>query len=184
MAQTKKLSVATVYGKIKLSELIKSKTIHVMDVMGVAVREKKGLSSFGEWSALEGRFRATNAETGEVSESSTLFLPDVALTPIQVALAAPGATGVEFAIKLSVKYVAEDEGHKAGGSAYEYVWEPILSMGTDDPLARISAKIEAHRLALAPPKSDTASDASNGGPQTQPDTAPISDTKTSKKAGK
>lgn len=178
MAQTKKLSVATVYGKIKLSELIKAKTIHLMDVMGVAVREKKGLSSFGEWSALEGRFRATNAATGEVNESSTLFLPDVALTPIQVALSAPDAKGVEFAISISAKYVAEDEGHKAGGSPYEYTWEPILSMGSDDPLARISAKIEAQKLALAGPKVESTSTAETPSESAKPTSPAV------KKAGK
>jgi hypothetical protein len=142
MKQVKKLSVATVYGKIKLSELMTKKEMIVMRVIGSAVAVKKGISSFGEWTALQGKFRASNPSTGEVQESATLFLPDVALIPVQVALSA-GAQAVEFAIDVSVKYVAEEEGHKPGGSPYEYSFASLIEPSDDDPIARLEAKLKA-----------------------------------------
>lgn len=148
MSQVKKISVATVCGKIKLSELIAKKVVPLMEVTGMAIGVKTGISSYGEWKALEGRFSATNVETGEVSEASVLFLPDVALVPIEVALKSPGTQGVEFDIRISAKYVAEDEGHKSGGSPYEYTFENLSPQSADDPIARIKAR----RLALAAPK--------------------------------
>lgn len=150
MAQIKKLSVAKVFGKVILSKLIAApnQRIHVMDVIGLAVGTKAGDSDYGDWTALQGKFRATNAETGEVFESATLFLPDVALIPIQVALSQGSA--VSFAISLYVDYVAERVGAKAGGSPFEYSWEPLLDEDAEsDPLARIEAAIAAKRLALA-----------------------------------
>lgn len=144
MAQVKKLSVATVYGKIKLSDLMDPKNkdgFPVMKVYGSAVSVKKGLSSFGEWEALQGRFKAINPSTGEISEAPTLFLPGVALVPIQVALSAPDSRGVEFAIELRVKFSEESQ------TKYEYSWVPLLPAGADDPIARIEAKM----LALAAP---------------------------------
>ena len=155
MSQVKKLSVATVFGKIKISDLVEKKTFPVMTVVGSAVAIKKGISAYGEFVSLQGRFRATNPVTGEVSEAAVLFLPDVALLPVQTQLAQPDCKGVDFAIRVGVKYVAEDEGHKAGGSVYEYWFEPLLEMGQDDPIARIEARLKGQELAkLAAPASD------------------------------
>ena len=145
MAQVKKLSVATVYGKIKLSELMDPKNkdgFPVMKVYGSAVSIKKGMSSFGEWEALQGRFKAVNPATGEISEAATLFLPTVALVPIHVALNAPDARGVEFAIVVRVKFSEESQ------TKYEYSWEPLLPPSEDDPIQRLEKKM----LALAGPK--------------------------------
>ena len=145
MAQVKKLSVATVYGKIKLSELMDAKNkdgFPVMRVYGSAVSIKKGMSSFGEWEALQGRFKAINPATGEASEAATLFLPTVALLPIQVALNVPDARGVEFAIDVRVKFSEESQ------TKYEYSWEPLLLPSEDDPILRLEKKM----LALAGPK--------------------------------
>lgn len=150
MANVKKLSVATVFGKIKLSELIEKKTMQIMRVMGTAVAHREGLSQHGTYTELRGAFQATNLVTGEVSRAAILFLPDVALIPILTALAAPGANGVEFAIDIGVTYVAEKEGYKVGGSPYEYSFEHVLEMGNDDPVARVAAKIAAQELARLP----------------------------------
>lgn len=149
MAQVKKLSVATVFGKIKLSELMAApnQTLKIMRVIGMATGTKSGTTSYGEYSALQGQFRAIHPTTGETFDAGTLFLPDIALVPIKAALAG-GAQGVEFAIDVSAVYVAEKEGFKAGGSPYEYTFENLLPMGGDDVLARMQSKL----LALAAPK--------------------------------
>lgn len=146
MSNIKKLSVKTVYGNIDLEKLIKApnKELHVMRVMGLAVGVASGESTYGEWQSLRGQFEATNPETGEVSESSVLFLPDVALTPILVSLSRPEVKGVEFAIDISVHYA---QSKKPGGSPYEYSFRAILPPDENDPISRLKARV----LALAAP---------------------------------
>lgn len=151
MANTKKLSVATVCGAIDLKKLIAApnSTLKLMRVIGLAVGTKQGHSSYGEWTSLLGQFEAVNIETGETHSASTLFLPDVALLPIQIALSQEGTKGVEFAIELSAKY---SENKKPGGSAYEYVFETLLPPDQNDPISRMKARL----LALAAPESAAA----------------------------
>lgn len=157
MTQVKKLSVASVYGKIKLSELIEKKEIAVMIAMGTAVSIKTGQSNFGEWRGLMGQFRAIHPDTGEQFDAPQLFLPEVALIPIEVALA--NSRGVEFAIKVVAHYTGDDENHRPGGAPYEYSWEPLIEASEDDALARIAAKINqkllpAPRAPAAPTEPD------------------------------
>jgi hypothetical protein len=142
MAQIKKLSIKTVYGVIDVKKLLAApgEKLDCMQVIGNVVSLKAGSSSYGEWTACEGMFEATNCETGEVSHASVLFLPDVALIPLRVALAQEGTRGVEFAIKIGVKYVNDA---KPGGSVYEYTWEPLLPPDANDPITRIKAKLAA-----------------------------------------
>lgn len=151
MANIKKLSVKTVYGNIDLEKLINApnKTLHVMRVIGLAVGVASGESTFGAWESLRGQFEATNPDTGEVSESSVLFLPDVALTPILVSLSRPEVKGVEFAIDVSVHYA---QSKKPGGSPYEYSFSAILPPDENDPITRLKSRM----LALAAPKTDEA----------------------------
>lgn len=137
MAQIKKLSVATVYGRIDVKKVLTSdKPISVMRVAGQAVGTKQGDSQYGEWTALVGRFVAVNPETGEVSEASQLFLPEVALLPIQVALAQEGAKMVDFAIELQVRPA---QNTKPGGSPYEYTFESLKPVEESDPMAQFRA---------------------------------------------
>ena len=146
MANTKKLSVATVYGAIDLKKLIGApdSTLKIMRVIGLAVGVKQGTSPYGEWTALMGQFEATNSETGESFSAATLFLPDVALIPIQIALSQESTKGVEFAIEISAKY---SNNSKPGGSAYEYVFDALLPPDQNDPISRMKARL----FALAAP---------------------------------
>lgn len=152
----KKISAATVFGKVDLKELLKApgETIKAMRVLGLAISSKTGMSSYGEWTALLGQFQASNLATGEVFSGSTLFLPEVALTPILVALSAANTRGVEFAIDVHVKYVNDA---KPGGSPYEYTFVPLLAPDANDPVSRLAAKVAA--LALEAPKGDATGEA-------------------------
>lgn len=167
MANIKKISVATVYGKIKLAELMKApeQTLPIMRVLGSAVGTKTGDSQYGPWTALQGMFEATNLDTGEKVRASQLFLPDVALTPILVQLMQPGVQGVEFAIDVSAKYV---EDAKPGGSPYEYTFDTVLQADESDPIKRLNDKITA--LALPAPGAKSDPDAAKASPATK--TAP------------
>lgn len=139
MAQVKKLSVATVYGAIDLKKIVNSdKPVKVMTAYGMAVGTKSGSSTYGEWTALVGQFKAVHPETGEVSEASQLFLPDVALIPIQVALAANNSQAVSFAINV---FAQRSKNNKPGGSPYEYTFEPLLPPAEDDPVKRLEERM-------------------------------------------
>ena len=148
MANIKKLSVATVYGKIDLKKLINHDgPMPIMRVIGNAIGHKSGTSQYGEWTALSGMFEAVNLETGEAHQSSQLFLPDVALTPIMVQLAQPGVRGVEFVIDITVRHNPDA---RPGGSAYEYGFDTVLKASESDPISRLKAQL-AEQAALPAP---------------------------------
>lgn len=149
MPQVKKLSVATVFGKIDLKAVINSDApVPVMRVFGMAVGTKTGTSAYGEWTALVGRFKAVNLATGEESEAAQLFLPEVALIPLKVALAQAGNQAVTFAVDIFVK---KSTNTKPGGVPYEYTFENVRPVEEDDPLVRLEAEIAKNAPALPAP---------------------------------
>jgi len=150
--QIKKMSVATVYGKIKTADLLTAGPdgkivpkgpVKLFRVFGRAVGTKTGISNFGEWEQLTGQFRAIS-ESGEIFDSSALFLPDVALDAIKVALA--GATAADFAIDL---YAVADEKSSVG---YTYTFQHVLPPSGDDPIEKLSAQIGALSLPAPTPE--------------------------------
>lgn len=152
--QIKKLSVATVCGKIDAKAVLNAAgPIPLMTVYGMAVGVKEGASTFGDWTALVGQFKAVNAETGEVFESSQVFLPEVALIPLRVALEAGESRSVKFAIKLAVKAATNT---KPGGSVYEYTFENALPPAENDPLLELESAMQGLGLLPAPEKTDAA----------------------------
>jgi hypothetical protein len=145
MPQVKKLSVATVYGKIDAKKVLTSdRPVDLMIVYGLAVGTKSGTSNYGEWTALVGEFEAVNCETGEASQANQLFLPEIALLPLRVAL--ERAQSVKFAIKLQARAATNS---KPGGVPYEYVFENVLPPAEDDPMQALRAEVQ--RLALPAP---------------------------------
>lgn len=145
MPQVKKLSVATVYGKIDAKKVLTADApIDLMTVYGVAVGTKSGTSNYGDWTALVGEFEAVNAETGEVSQANQLFLPEIALIPLRVAL--ERAQSVRFAIKLQARAATNS---KPGGVPYEYTFDSVLPPAEDDPMQALREQVKA--LALPAP---------------------------------
>jgi hypothetical protein len=144
----KKLSPATVYGKISPTKLVNAADgrLPVMRALGMAVGSKEGLSTIGgeerKWTGLIGTFECTNLETGEVFRGSTLFLPEVALTPILVGMAQQGSRGATFAIDLTAVLVP-DEKRRPGGSFYEYQITNLAPDAEDDPIALLKASMDA-----------------------------------------
>lgn len=161
MAQVKKISVATIYGKLLPSAFLAApnQTLNIMDVIGVAVGTVKGLSSFGEWEAFKGDFSARSLKPdadGVLAapvRASTCFMPDIAKDAIKVAMASANGGAVEFAMRISAVYVAEREGFKTGGSVYEYSFEHLLAPSLEsDPILRLQAKLDAQTKTLEAPK--------------------------------
>lgn len=159
MANVKKLSVATVYGKPTLGALVAAqaagKSLPAMRAIGFAVGFKTGESSFGAFTALQGDFACwpldgAGKPTGEQQQSSTLYLPEIALTPILVALT-NGAQSVKFAIDIAFMVVPEEK-RKPGGSIYEYTFTNVLPPDTSSPMASLLADVAlAEALSLAAP---------------------------------
>ena len=139
MAQVKKISVATIFGKIPLKELMaadeKGQTLPVMRVLGSAVASKTGTSAYGDWTCLLGTFEAIHAGDGSVHRAAQFYPPEIALIPILTALSQPGCRGVEFVIDISAKFVNDA---KPGGSVYEYVYDHVLPPDANDPITRLA----------------------------------------------
>ena len=142
MAQVKKLSVAKVFGKIDIAALMtvvngvatpSESPMHVMRIGGLATGTKEGVSDYGNWKALQGDFVAYSAKDGAEQRAPYAFLPDVALVPIEVALAQANTSGVRFLIDVFVKYDAESS------TKYVYTFEPVVKPQGEDPVAQLLA---------------------------------------------
>lgn len=146
MAQVKKISVAKVFGKITALDLVTvvdgkptpiDAPLFVMRVGGLATGTKDGVSDNGPWKCLVGDFVAYGARDGVEHRAPYCFLPDVALTPIVVALAQAGTQGARFMIDVAVIPDA------TSATGYVYTFTPVVKVAGEDPIAAL--------LALAPP---------------------------------
>lgn len=157
MPQVKKISVKTVYGQIIPSKLIAApgQRLHVMTVVGIATSTKEVMSDMGESTALMGDFEGVNPETGEALRASVLYLPNIALTALQVAMATSSNGAVSFGMDIWAEYVAEKPGFR-GGAIYEYTFAPIVPPTEEtDPILKLKASYAKQRLALAAPGDET-----------------------------
>lgn len=157
MAQIKKISTKTVFGDVQIEALVEHHkkngadvSMPMMRVLGQAVGLKHGTSAYGPWTALIGRFKATNLQTGETMESSQCFLPEIALVQIQLALAnsqAAGGGAVLFGVDVSVSMIPLEK-RKPGGVPYEYSFDPLSEPSPDDPILALESQIQAGPKAL------------------------------------
>lgn len=141
MAQVKKLSVGKLFGTIKVADLLTTENglivsrgpVHLARFGGVATGIKEGASDFGPWKALVGDFVGYSAKDGSEQRAPYLFLPDVALVPLTVALAQPSANGVRFMIDIFAVHNEESS------TKYVYTWEPVIKPQGQDPVAELLA---------------------------------------------
>lgn len=156
MPQVKKISVATVAGSPDIESLVKfheangaDATKPLVRIIGQAIGTKTGESTYGAWTGLLGRFMATNLETGEEVEASQCFLPEIALTPIVLALSnVDKGRSVTFAIDISCRMIPKEK-RKPGGVPYEYLFADVVPPSDDDPLMKLKAQIAASPAALS-----------------------------------
>lgn len=132
-----KISVKTVFGTIKVKEIIELKEpLKLMRVYGIAKRILTGTSDFGEWVGFGGMFQAVNKQTGENFVSGRCFLP----TPVTNMLSGQFVKDIEsirFGFDISVKF---NEGVTC---KYEYISSAIVKMAEDNPLALLEGEIES-----------------------------------------
>ena len=150
----KKISVATVFGRIKAETIAALKESGEYKVVGrfygVANAVKTGVSQYGAWTALIGTFRGVNAETGEVFDGSQLLLP-MGLVQAPAAALANGADSVSLAFDIKIKHR-----EIAGQDKYEYSAEPVDVGGVKipSPLDALESAIGNKPLGIAHTKSE------------------------------
>lgn len=132
----RKISAKNVVGDIKkmvAADQIKKETV-VMRVLGVAHATTTGASSFGDWMAFKGRFKATNTLTGEEFSSGKCFLPSIASEIVETALAlrTDHTLPVEFAMDITV---VPDSTVAVG---YQYGVQQVFEAAPDDVLDRLT----------------------------------------------
>lgn len=144
----RKISAKSVCGKIEKPK----KAIGLFVVYGHASKTKTGSTDYGSWTALVGRFEATNIETGEVFQAPQCFLPEPLNTMIAESLeeTETDEDGKETRVNSSVQFSVE-VGIKPSDVpiGYEYTTKEIVEADTADPLAALR---EASAKALPAPK--------------------------------
>lgn len=120
----RKISVATVYGKVKIADIPEDETLKICRIAGVASGVESGESSYGDWECLTGEFAATNYATGEVFAGAKAFVPgalgEALQSSMRSALAEDVGSRLKFCVDVSVSVSARD------ANKYEYRVSPVM----------------------------------------------------------
>lgn len=100
-------------------------------VIGNATGVKVGTSQYGDFTGVTGLFEFTNTATGEVTASTTAYVPDVLLGYIQPSL---GETR-QFAVEI---YAKQDSNSPVG---FSYTFKPLIE--AQDPLLEMRTQLNA-----------------------------------------
>lgn len=135
-----KISLKSVYGAVDIKKLHEGKTtLNLMRVLGIASGVKTGQSSFGDWLAFTGNFKAIDLTTGNEFRSGKIFLPAIASGLIEGAIQQAEADSVQFAFDIGVKPVQD----RQGKDSYEYTVTPLVEAQDNDPLNELENKLPA-----------------------------------------
>ena len=120
----KKVSVATVYGPVKVKDIPEGGELAIMRIAGVAKATDSGSSTYGDWRALVGEIAATNAQTGEMFIGSSAFIPgamgDALIDALNTAQKEDAGASLKFSLDIAVKVSPRDE------NKYEYIVRPRI----------------------------------------------------------
>lgn len=126
MELKKKLSAKTIVGKVKpllpkndKGEIINESPVALMRVYGICNGIKSGVSTFGEWIAFTGNFKAIRLSDGEVFAGGQLFVPDVVTELLGPVVRAAQGADVEFAFDIGAQGTETEVG-------YEYMVNPLM----------------------------------------------------------
>lgn len=150
MELRKKLSAKTIVGKVKpllpkneMGEIINGSPVALMRVYGICSGIKSGASTFGEWIAFTGNFKAIRLGDGVVFVGSQLFVPDVVTELLGPVVRAAEGADVEFAFDIGAQGTETEVG-------YEYMVKPLMKIEESAPLLALEARLN---LAALPDKS-------------------------------
>lgn len=105
-------------------------------IVGRAMGFKTGNTDYGQWVAFSGDFRATLFATGEMFQSSKVFLPESVTGMLQAALANSTA-GADFAFDVGVIPATTTVG-------YQYTVTSLIPQDEKtDPLAALLAQVNS-----------------------------------------
>lgn len=142
MKMIRKISIATVIGK-PTQDQAAAKT-KLMRVVGYAKSSFKVQSPYGDAHGIMGEFVATNLITGEQTESTKMFLPDIAQEPLLQALDGESAESIAFGFDIGVEPATKDAKEK-----YIYYCEPLIERSVESPIKRLMDQVaEAKPLPL------------------------------------
>lgn len=120
----RKLSVATVFGKVKIKEIPDGGQLHVMRIAGIAGDTVSGESAYGRWESLKGDFAAINMVTGERFVGANAFVPgalgDMLIEQVKYGVREDVGFALKFSVDVFVVVSPRDE------SKYEYVTKPVI----------------------------------------------------------
>lgn len=125
VAAVRKITVASVYGKVKVADIPEGEEIAICRMAGVASGIKSGESQYGEWEILLGEFAATNSQTGEIFAGGACAVPgamgEMLLSQLKAALLEDAASKLRFSVDVFAVVSPRDE------NKYEYIVRPVLA---------------------------------------------------------
>lgn len=120
----KKLSVATVYGPIKIKDIPDGQELMLVRFAGIASATSAGESTYGQWRCLVGECAATNLATGEVFVGRNAFVPgafgEALIDGLISAQREDAGASIKFCVDVSAKVSGRDS------NKYEYVVRPVI----------------------------------------------------------
>lgn len=137
-------------------EMENGDTRDLYDIFGQIESHEVGDSTFGEYVAYLGTFKAINLDTGEVYRSKKCLFPQLVSDALVDAVidAEANKTIVEAAVRIGMRRTVKfDKAGAETGIGYEYTMMPLIPIGeADDPLAALEQR--ASNLLPAPTEDD------------------------------
>jgi len=134
-----KLSTATVFGEIKVKDLVESKEpIKIMQVYGIAKKIITGHTTFGDWMGFIGSFEAVNLSTGVKYASGKCFLP-VNITSLLAGEFTQDIDSVRFGYEISACF------NEKNACKYEYTVSTLIKPKEDNPIAQLRNEVEKEK---------------------------------------
>jgi hypothetical protein len=131
IAAVKKITIAAVFGKVKIADIPKDGELPLVRIAGYADSTDSGESNFGPWECLSGNFAATNLATGEMFAGAKAFVPgamgEQLCIAMRNALENDAEAKIRFSVDVSAKISPRDE------NKYEYIVRPVLEQETANP---------------------------------------------------
>jgi hypothetical protein len=141
----KKITVATVYGPIDVSQLpaLQTGTVDapvpnpypwkkICRISGYATGTKSGMTQYGPWTAFLGDFAGVNHDTGEITMGKACLIPgamgDALIESFAELAKESDAPKMRFSVDVFVKRNAREPGKK-----YDYKVAPVLEAKLSSP---------------------------------------------------
>lgn len=125
VAAVRKITVASVFGKVKVADIPEGEELELCRIAGVASGLESGESSYGPWTMLLGEFAATNRATGEIFAGVKAIVPgamgEQLVLSMSNALVEDAGSKLKFSVDISAKVSPRDP------NKYEYIVRPVLA---------------------------------------------------------